>query len=181
MIELYRKFRGKREPEYVFKIVLIGNTELKTDWVRQIVDNIFLENTISVTGVDFSLKNIVIKGKNIILQLWDINCQESFRKNRPYYYQGSHAAVLCFDKGEQQSFKAVENLLNEFLSFTDSRFPIALVGLVTKSEEITTELGQQLADKLDMSYFETTPTDKKKSLEIFHFLAKNILIVHEQV
>jgi GTPase SAR1 family protein len=174
----------KKVPNYIFKFVLIGNSKLKTRWARQIVDQKFDESYFLSLGVDFSSMDIVIKGKKIIpvrLIIVDLDCQESFKENRSLYYTGANAAVICFDKGEQQSLKAVEDLLNEFLSFTDSRVPIALVGLLTGSEEITTELGQQLADNLDMSYFETTPTDKKKSLEIFQFLAKNIMILHNQV
>ena len=62
-------------------------------------------NYVATIGVDFKMKTLDVDGQQITLQMWDTAGQERFRTIGPHFYRNAHAAILCFDLTNGETFK----------------------------------------------------------------------------
>jgi len=61
-----------REYDYIFKLVLIGNSGVgKSSLLLRFSDDQFNESYLTTIGVDFRFKTLPIDGKRVKLQIWD--------------------------------------------------------------------------------------------------------------
>ena len=160
---------------YLLKICIIGTpNELKTKMNRNFCG--YQPNTLLKTGVEILTKEIRVAGNFVKLILVDTAGQEFFGKLRPSYYRGASAAIITFAKEDRGSFKAVKDWYKEFKKqIPKSSVPITLVGFITDSEAVTTEEGQNLAEELGISYYETKPTNRRIMAEVCQDLALKII------
>ena len=171
----------EKTDEYLEKVCIIGSPEeVRHEWIRRFAEGKFPTNSPSymypISGVDITTKQIQVDSNNVKLILTNIAGQEIFSKLRPNYYRGASAAIITFDKSDKDTFKAAKDYYEEFRKYiSHPSVPVALVGFVTESEEVTTVEGQNLADELNASYYELTPTDTKITEKILHDLTKKIL------
>ena len=74
------KSNNVRDYEYLFKIVLIGDSGVgKSSLLLRFADDAFIESYMSTIGVDFRFKTIKTEKKTVKLQIWDTAGQEKFR------------------------------------------------------------------------------------------------------
>ena len=74
----------------IIKIVVVGEAGVgKTSLIKRYVSNFFSEDHKATVGVDFTVKNVNVNGKEVRLQLWDIAGQEKFggSASKVYYRQ----------------------------------------------------------------------------------------------
>lgn len=57
-----------------------------------------------VTGIDFKIKTIELRGKKIKLQIWDTAGQERFHTITTSYYRGAMGIMLVYDITNEKSF-----------------------------------------------------------------------------
>ncbi|MFX0181459.1 MAG: Rab family GTPase [Candidatus Hodarchaeota archaeon] len=164
------------EDEYLLKICVIGETKLKTKLVRRFTKGGFETDRLPSLGVDITTQKISIDNDQIKLILVDTAGQEFFGKLRPSFYRGASAAIIVFDKGDLKTFKTVPDWLAEFRRhIPDPTIPIAIVGIITNSEHISKEDGQELAKRLNMSYYEVQPTNFEQISQVFYGLTRQVL------
>ncbi|MFX1286603.1 MAG: GTP-binding protein [Promethearchaeota archaeon] len=163
--------------EYFIKICIMGSArELKTKMVNTFVGGKFTTSHLPTLGVDITTKQIKVNDFNVHLVLVDTIGQEFFGKLRSSYFRGASAAIITFEKVNRNSFHNVKDWFNELKKhLPQATFPIALVGFISDSEEITSFEGQGLAEELNVPYYETTPTDKATIEGIFHNLARKVV------
>ncbi len=162
------------------KICIIGSTSLKTRMVQSFISG----SGINHTGqININSKQITIDDQVIRLILADGGGQSFFSKKniwllkrswglKPTFYTGASACIITFGKGEKASLEAVSDWYKEFKkNIADPRIPIALVGIINNTEEIVSIEGQKIANKLNMSYYETSSTNKETISLIFRELA----------
>ncbi len=156
--------------------------------IRVYVEGKFTIDYYPILGVDITTKHLIVNEVPLKLYIVDSSAKLFFSKIRPSYYRGASALILTFNKGKKASFNAVNDWYQEFKKFTNLKShsvrldklvdtPIALVGLVSDPEEVTTEKGQDLAEELNASFYETHPTDKKKTAQIFHDMALRVISI----
>jgi Ras-related protein Rab-1A len=173
--------------EYLIKICIIGSPDrLKNQFIRKIAGIKDETDSLPPLGVDITTKGIQVDNNTILLIFVYI---ANFVKARKTWYRGSSGCCILFDKSERKSFLQVNDLYDEYRSINKS--PITVVGILGKlqkkitieppyfrlvvAEDVTTEEGRELADKLDLTYVETAIDDRKKVEEILHNLAKKVL------
>lgn len=62
----------KEKQEYLFKIVIVGNTNVgKTNIISQYTEQRFCETEKNTIGVDFKIYDTNLRGNNLIIQFWD--------------------------------------------------------------------------------------------------------------
>ena len=94
----------KRDYDYLFKVVLIGDIGVgKSSLLLRFVNNEFMEDT-STIGVDFKFKTIVLNSKTIKLQIWDTTGQEIFRTINSSYNRGADSFIVVYDITNLDSF-----------------------------------------------------------------------------
>jgi small GTP-binding protein len=174
---LKRRESRRDENEHLLKICTIGSGNVgKTSLIRRFAEGKFETDYLPTLGVDITTKKIKVDNNQIKLILVDTAGQEFFGKLRPSYYRGASACSVFFDKSDLKSFKSVPDWLAEFRKhIPDVSIPIALVGIITNSEHVTTEDGQKLAKRLDMSYYEVQTTISEQISQIFYGLTRQVL------
>lgn len=178
----HRKARKRRESsaaknEYLLKICAIGSGSVgKSSLIRRFAVGKFETNYLPTLGVDITTKMIQVNNACVKLIIVDTAGQEFFGKLRPSYYRGASACSLFFDKSDLKTFESIPDWLAEFRKhIPDMSIPIALVGIITNSEHVTSEEGQKLAKKYKMNYYETKPTIFNQISRIFHDLTRQVL------
>ena len=161
--------------EELVKICVLGSTEYKTSIIRRFAEAKFVPKYLPPLGIDITTKRIQIDNYNVMLILTTNTGQELDSRSKPVYYRGASALVIIFDKGDRDSFNAVNDWYEEFRKFIPpSKVPIALVGIITKSEDVSLDEGQNLADELNTLYYEIPHTGKAIE-QIFHDLTRKML------
>jgi len=81
-----------------FKVIIFGEGAVgKTSLTRRYLFNTFETGTKMTIGVDFFLKDVVVEGKNVTLQIWDFAGEEKFRALIPSYVSGSAGGIFMYD------------------------------------------------------------------------------------
>ncbi|ODM94446.1 Ras-related protein Rab-11B [Orchesella cincta] len=96
--------RGDDEYDYLFKVVLIGDSG------------------------EWSARSIKVDGKTIKAQIWDTAGQERYRAITSAYYRGAVGALLVYDIAKHLTYENVERWLRELRDHADPNIVIMLVG-----------------------------------------------------
>ncbi|MHA2170334.1 MAG: GTP-binding protein [Candidatus Hodarchaeales archaeon] len=162
--------------EYLLKICAIGSGNVgKTALIRKFAENKFDTNYLPTLGVDITTKIIEIDNDPIKLILVDTAGQEFFGKLRPSYYRGASACTIVFSQSDRQSFEAVPNWWREFCDYIPHSVPLALIGVTSDSEVVSSEEAQCLATLLNCGYFECTLKNGPQLAKVFEYLARQVI------
>ena len=164
--------------EYLLKITIIGNSyKLIDQFVRNYADDKFDKNGPAYQFPDqICTKKMVVKDTQTKLIL-------QYRKHKPFdsrqetaFYRGSSACLIIFDKSDRESFEKVTDLLEDFRKYIPSPdIPVAILGINTDSEDVSTDEGKALADLLDIPYFETSSPKFENVGEVFVCLCEKVI------
>lgn len=81
----------------VLKVLLVGNVAVgKTNTILRYMRGVFESNTLSTMGVDFEMKNVVVSGQRIRVQVWDTAGQEKYHTLTRSYYNQADAIILIY-------------------------------------------------------------------------------------
>jgi small GTP-binding protein len=126
-------------------------------------------------GVDFFVKDVLIGGDVVKLQIWDTAGQERFAFIRPTYYQGTSGGLMVFDVNRLESFNNLDNWLKEVNS-NCSNIPLILLGnkIDLDMRQVKKSKAEKYAKKNNILYYETSAKTGELVLDVFSELA-NIL------
>ncbi|KAJ5072770.1 ras-related protein rabd2a-like [Anaeramoeba ignava] len=166
--------------DFLFKFLFIGDYGVgKTKILIRFSDNEFGDFPLSTIGVQFKIKTIEIEGKIIKLQLWDTSGQERFRALTPSYYRGVHGIFLVYDITNQDSFNNIKTRwIEDINKYANENIQIILIGNKNDLEEkriISKEEGKELADKLQIPFYEVSAKNNINIDDAFYHLTTNIL------
>ena len=91
------KEMSQTEYDFVFKIVIIGNSSVgKSSLLLRFADDVFHQTFLPTIGVDFKIRTIEQAGSVVKLQMWDTAGQEKFRSLGGAFYRGADCCVLVY-------------------------------------------------------------------------------------
>ncbi|OMJ81515.1 hypothetical protein SteCoe_17980 [Stentor coeruleus] len=155
--------RGDHEYDYLFKIVLIGDSGVgKSNILSRFTRKEFNLESKTTIGVEFAQKSIDIEGKVIRAQIWDTAGQERYRAITSAYYRGAVGALLVYDISKSNSFENVDKWLKELKDHADSQTVIMLTGNKADLKHlraISTEEAATYAQKHNLAFIETSALD----------------------
>ena len=167
------------DKEYLFRILLIGDSGVgKSCLLLRFADDTYTDTHIATIGVDFKIKTVQIDGQNVRLQIWDTAGQERFRTITSSYYRGAQGIIVVYSVTDLQTFQNVRQWLQEIERYAAETVIKLLIGNKCDLEDeraVTLEQGQELANSLNVSFFEASA---KKSLnvdELFTKIATDII------
>ncbi|XP_057461926.1 ras-related protein YPT3 [Actinidia eriantha] len=153
-------YRAEDEYDYLFKLVLIGDSGVgKSNLLSRFTRNEFNLESKSTIGVEFATKSLKIDGKVIKAQIWDTAGQERYRAITSAYYRGAVGALLVYDVTRHATFENVMRWLKELRDHTDPNIVLMLIG--NKSDlrhlvAVSTDDGKALAERESLYFMETS-------------------------
>jgi len=173
----------KRDYDYLFKLVLIGDSGVgKSCLLLRFADDSFTDSYISTIGVDFRFRTATLDHKTVKLQIWDTAGQERFRTITSAYYRGAHGIIMVYDVTNYESFEHVEEWLNEVNRQASESTLKLLVGNkadLQDEKKVPSEDAQSFADKLSMSFLETSAKNATNVEAAFLTMAKQLILARE--
>ena len=164
--------------EEMFKVIIIGNTEVgKTSLMLRFADNAFSDQHLTTIGVDFKVCRVAVGDSIVKLQLWDTAGQDRFRTITSTYYRGAHGVIVVYDLTCLKSFHNVDSWLQELDAHNSELYKIIVGNKSDMPDQrvVSTEDGQQLAERLGTRLFETSAKNNANVEEMFRYMAEQLL------
>ncbi|XP_020597495.1 ras-related protein RABA2a [Phalaenopsis equestris] len=170
--------RGEEEYDYLFKIVLIGDSGVgKSNLLSRFTRNEFSLESKSTIGVEFATRTLQVEGRIIKAQIWDTAGQERYRAITSAYYRGALGAILVYDVTKPTTFENISRWLKELRDHADSNIVILLIGNKTDLKHlqaVASEDAQSYAEKESLSFIETSALDAINVEEAFQMILAEI-------
>ena len=169
-------FQGKTEA--IYKIIVIGDPATgKTELIAKFATNQFEEKYLPTVGVSILKQPIELKAYNatVNIMFWDIAGQPQFYMLHRPYFNGADGMVLVFDLTRSSTFRNIINWYNSALKYGLSDIPRILIGNkahLTEERKIILPMAKHLAEKLNASYYETSPLSGVNFKEAFEKIAE---------
>ena len=128
-----------------FKVILVGDSGVgKTNITKSYITKSFDETSKNTIGLEIAFKHVEKEEHKIQIEIWDTSGQERFKAITNQYYKGANGAFVVYDITSEQTFKNVDNWLEDVRSNADNKnVPIILIG-----------------NKSDLAYIRNVQTDK---------------------
>ncbi|XP_053674867.1 ras-related protein Rab-43 [Anopheles nili] len=178
---------GNESFDFLFKIVLIGDCDTgKTCIVQRFKSGNFIESHGNTIGVDFSMKAVVVDGKNVKLQIWDTAGQERFRTITQSYYRSANGVLIVYDITKRSSFLSLQRWIDEVRRYTASNVMIFVIGNKSDLEsvrEVEFSEAQSLCQYIPevMFVMETSAKDNRFIEDAFMTLATELKRRHDGI
>ena len=161
---------AKEQKEYVFKIVVLGESAVgKTSLINMYVEQTFERDYKPTLGANIIRKDVDIDNLKVRLILWDLAGQEKYNVIRSMYFQGCSGAMLTYDVTRPQTFEAITSKwLKDFQNYVKKKAAYILIGNKTDLEDqriISTDEGKKMAENIEASDFVETSALKGENVE----------------
>ena len=125
-------------------------------------DDAFSESYITTIGVDFRFRTLSVDDTSVKLQIvsftqWDTAGQERFKTITTAYYRGSDGIMIVFDKNNADSFKHVDDWMEEVNRYGHESAVKMIIGNKADLDNVvTTEEAEAKAKSYGIDYVETS-------------------------
>lgn len=112
-----------------FKICLLGDQGVGKSSIKQSFFGIpFHSHYMMTLGVNFSLKEVEIKGETFQLQLWDISGHSTVKNVRKRYIQEADGIILVFDLTCEGTFRNLIAWIKEIIVTCSKPVVLQIIG-----------------------------------------------------
>ena len=167
--------------EYKMKICLVGEPAVgKTSLIRRFVMDKFDDKYLTTIGTKVSKKEVVLDdGTGVVLMVWDIMGQPSFRQMlKESYFYGANGVIAVTDITRKETLDAMSDWVGTIKSVVDKEIPMVFIGnkwdMKDAAQFSDAEL-KALADENDGTYFLTSAKTGDHVNETFTYLAEAIV------
>jgi len=160
------------------KIIIIGDAGVgKTCLLLRYCDDNFLTSHLPTIGIDFKMKTVQIDNKTVRMQVWDTAGQERFKTITQTYFKSAQGVVLAYAVNDRDSFKNLEDWINQVRKFTTPDVSIVLVGNKSDMPDraVSYDEGKALADQNNFHFFETSTKDDTNIKPLFQAMLHDII------
>ena len=168
--------------DYLFKYIIIGDAGVgKSNILLRYVYSTFKSDYQLTIGVEFGEKTVEIKGKIYKIQIWDTAGNEQFRSITRTYYKNSVCAIVVYDISRRETFDNVINWIEDCKLNSPKSVFIILVGNKSDLEEdrqVTTEEGEEFANRYGIRFFETSA---KNSININEIFSESVEFIADRI
>ena len=162
------------------KVIFVGSGKVgKTSLITQYLNKTFTEGYLMTVGVDKSIKNIKIEGKDVILEINDTAGQEDYRQVNKIFMKNTKIAIFVYDITNRASFEEIPKWI-ETVNQSNPNNNIIFGLAANKSDlyenqEIKKKEGCDFAKNHNLLFFETSAKDYDSIENVFMALTKEYL------
>ncbi|MFX1410948.1 MAG: GTP-binding protein [Promethearchaeota archaeon] len=166
--------------EYAYKLILGGDGSVgKTSMVHRFIEDKFDQDYKSTIGTSIMKKECSFEEleSTVRFVIWDLAGQAQFKRVRQSYLSKAEAGILVFDVTRRETFENIEGWFNEFIKASE-KISLILVGNKIDLEDervVSTEEGEKLGQKLELSYIETSALTGENINDAFRMLALQMI------
>ena len=164
-------FNQNLENSEIIKVILVGNSGVgKTSIINRFYNNSFYELMNSTIVMNHVNKIIQIKGKSVILNVWDTAGQEQYKSCNKLFIKNSNIVILVYDITDKKSFDDLEYWYDFIRKELGETPLIALVGNkndLMEDEQVDEELGKECAIKWDAFFTLLSAKENEKGIQSF--------------
>jgi Ras-related protein Rab-2A len=166
--------------DYLLKYIIIGDACVgKSNLLLRYANGEFRSEYQTTIGVEFAAKNVNIDNLTYRVQLWDTSGQETFKSITRNYYKNSACALVVYDITSRESFQNVATWIEEIRAQCTQSIYMILVGNKIDLEadgkrQVETAEGQELAEKYEIKFYETSAKVGTNVDDVFVNSAKEI-------
>ena len=166
--------------EYAYKLILGGDGGVgKTSMVHRFVEDAFQTDYKSTIGTSIMKKECDFEGlsSKVRFVIWDLAGQSQFKRVRQTYVENAEAGIVVFDVTRKETFDNLETW-NKEIKEASPTISLILVGNkidLVDDRQVTTEEGQAFAQKLGLTYIETSAKDGINIQDSFKMLALQMI------
>ena len=165
-----------------FKIILLGSGSVgKSALVARFVNNQFVPRYEPTIEETFS-KTIKIDENPILLDIYDTAGTEQFRTMQDLYMKEGDGFILVFSIVSQATFNELISIYNHIIEVKNSMpkaiYKITIAGNKCDLESdrcVKTEEGQELAERYNCEYIETSAKTQYNVNEMFEQLTRRLM------
>ncbi len=167
--------------EYKMKICLVGEPAVgKTSLIRRFVMDKFDDKYLTTIGTKVSKKEVKLEdGTGVVLMVWDIMGQPSFRQMlKESYFYGANAVIAVTDITRRETLDAMPDWVGTIKSVVEKDIPVVFLGNkwdLKDGAQFGEEELKQLADMNNGKYFMTSAKTGDHVDEAFIYLAEEIV------
>jgi small GTP-binding protein len=168
------------EDEIVFKILLLGNSEVgKTSLIVRYCDDKFQDNLLSTIGMELKNKVIEKDNKKIILKIYDTAGQERYHSISKNYYNSSDGILLVYDVSDSKTFESIKGWIDNIKEVVDlSKIGLIIIGnkcdVDESSKQVTDLMRDDLEKSLNIKIYEASAKTNTNVNECFNLLIDQI-------
>ena len=110
----YIKIQNTTPNNKTCRVLFIGDSAVgKTNIITRFKYNTFEYSYLATIGLDFVIKNLKIRDKNIKFNIWDTAGQKKYKSAIESYYKNIDVICICYDITNIKSYNLLPELLNE--------------------------------------------------------------------
>ena len=166
-----------------FKLCLFGDGGVgKTRLTNRFLTRVFNEDLKMTIGADFSVKELKVEGKTIVLRIWDFAGEDRFRVLLPSFAKGADGGIFMFDITRFTSMKNIDDWLSFFQQGASKKqinIPIIMVGGKLDLDEkrsVTADDAIEVSKSHNLhGYIECSSKNGDNVDEVFEFITRKMM------
>ena len=157
------------------KVIFIGESAVgKTNIISKFRYNTYEESYLTTIGLDFHVKTLNIRGKQIKLNIWDTAGHAKFRQILDQYYKIANVICFCYDITNKNSISNIETWINSAREYVNNDVIFYAVGNKTDQtyyREIDTDEIKQYCDENNIIHIEVSALESTNISNLFYDIA----------
>ncbi|XXQ37957.1 Ras family [Plasmodiophora brassicae] len=147
----------------------------KSCLIKRYCEKKFVSRYITTIGVDYGVKVVKFRGKEISINFWDLAGHPEFFDIRNEFYKDTQAALLVFDVGSRASFGKLDAWLHESVQFGGKIRSIVVCGnkVDLPGRAVPRDEAESWAASRGYKYFETSAKSGDNVDAVFECLFGN--------
>ncbi len=165
-----------------YKFLVLGDQMVgKTSVLERYINRTFKPNYLLTIGMDKRFKRLEVNNTDVDIFITDTAGQERFRSLTKMFYKGADGILVGFSLTEAKTLESVNYWINEINQNCSKEYPISLVLFGNKCDdkeniEVKQEAIDEIINKYNLTYFETSAKDNINIQNIFEYLTKITII-----
>ncbi|CAF2900024.1 unnamed protein product, partial [Rotaria sp. Silwood2] len=150
----------------------------KTTILQRFAQDYFSTEYVATIGVDIQVRTLDIDSKRCKLHIWDTAGQDRFKYIVSSFYRNANGVIICFDITDLESFRSVNNWLEEVKRYCPEQTPMLLIGtkfdLKTRCM-VSEEMIKIYTEKNQLLYLETSSKTNENVEKCFVDFARTLV------